>query len=84
MKKDPEMNAYEIEQIEKQMKADTSLPLSYVAWSDIERHARAERARVISKAIADLYAKVSAKVSGMGRQVRSTAADCTDARLHHG
>ena len=77
------MNAYEIEQIEKQMKAETRLPLSYVARSDIERYARAERARVISKAIADLYAKVSAKVSGMSRQVRSTAADCTDARLHH-
>lgn len=78
------MNAYEIEQIEKQMKANTRLPLSYVARSDIERYARAERARVISKAIAGLFAKVSAKVSGMGRRVRSTAADCTDARLHHG
>ncbi|MEX2197527.1 MAG: hypothetical protein WD886_01855 [Burkholderiales bacterium] len=78
------MNAYEIEQIEKQMKADMRLPLSYVARSDIERYARAERARVISKAIADLFAKVAAKVSGMGRQVRSTAAECTDARLRHG
>lgn len=78
------MNAYEIEQIENQMRANTRLPLSYVARSDIERYARAERARVISKAIADLFAKVSAKVSGVGRQVRSTAADCTDARLNHG
>jgi len=78
------MNAYEIEQIEKQARVDTNLPLSYVAWSDIERHARAERARMISKAIATLFATVSAKLSGMSRQVRSTAEDCTDARLRHG
>jgi len=35
------MNAYEIEQVEKHLRVDTRLPLSYVAWADIERRARA-------------------------------------------
>lgn len=77
------MNAYEIEQIEKQLRVDTRLPLSYVSWSEIERQARAERARVVSAAFRKLFAAVSAKLAGLGRQVRSTAADCTDARLRH-
>lgn len=78
------MNAYEIEQIEKQMKVRTSLPLSYVAWSEIERRAREERARMIGKAIATFFAAVSAKLSRFTGQVRRTAAECTDARLNHG
>lgn len=78
------MNAYEIEQIEKHMNARMSLPLSYVAWSEIERRARAERARMVSKAIATFFAAVSAKLSRFAVQVRRTAAECTDARLNHG
>jgi hypothetical protein len=78
------MNAYEIEQIEKQMNARMSLPLSYVAWSEIEHRARAERARMISKAIATLFAIVSTKLSRFTGQVRRTAVECTDARLNHG
>lgn len=78
------MNAYEIEQLEKQMKVETRLPLSYVAWSEIERRARAERARMVGQVIANFFAAVSAKLSRLGGQVRSTAAQCTDARLNHG
>lgn len=78
------MNAYEIEQIEKQMNVQMRLPLSYVAWSEIERRARAERARMISKAFATLFAAVSAQLSRLTGQVRRTAAECTDARLNHG
>lgn len=77
------MNAYEIEQIEKQMRVTMRLPLSYSAWSDIERQARQERARVMGKAIAKFFTALAAKVSGLARQVRRTAADCTDARLRH-
>jgi hypothetical protein len=77
------MNAYEIEQIEKQMRAAVRLPLSYNAWADIERDARQERARVLGGMISNFFAAVAAKVSGFGRQVRSTAADCTQARLRH-
>jgi hypothetical protein len=78
------MNAYEIEQIEKRMNARMSLPLSYVAWSEIEHRARAERARMVSKAIATFFAALAAKLSRFSGQVRRTAAECTDARLHHG
>lgn len=77
------MNHYEIEQIEKQMKADMRLPLSFNAWVDLERNARQERARVVGKMISDFFAGVAAKVAGVARQVRSTAADCTQARLRH-
>ncbi len=38
------MNAYEIEQIEKQMRSEFRLPLAYITWADIERQARQERA----------------------------------------
>ena len=41
------MNAYEIEQIEKDVKANFRLPLSYQGWADVERRARQERARVL-------------------------------------
>ncbi len=77
------MNTYEIEQIEKQMRATMRLPLSYTAWADIERQARQERARVIGKVVAEFFTALAAKVSGLARQVRRTAADCTDARLRH-
>lgn len=77
------MNAYEIEQIEKQMKADIRLPLAFEAWADVEHRARQERARVMGKLFADFFAAAFAKISGAARQIRSTAADCTDARLRH-
>jgi hypothetical protein len=77
------MNAYEIEQIEKDVKANFRVPLSFENWADVERRAREERARVLGAAFAKLFRTVVAKLSGLGRQVRATAADCTDARLHH-
>jgi hypothetical protein len=77
------VNAYEIEQIEKQMRSELRLPLQYQAWADIERSARQERARVVGKAMAGFFTAVLAKISGAARQIRSTAAECTDARLRH-
>lgn len=77
------MNAYEIEQIEQQMKATMRLPLSYNSWADLERNARQERARILGRMFSGFFAAVAAKVSGAARQVRSTAADCTSARLRH-
>ena len=77
------MNAYEIEQIEKQMRSELRLPLQYQAWADIERSARQERARVVGKAMSGFFSDVLAIISGAARQIRSTAADCTDARLRH-
>jgi hypothetical protein len=77
------MNAYEIEQIEKQMRSALRLPLPYQAWGDIEREARQQRARVIGKLLADFFTAAVAKISGAARQIRSTAADCTHARLRH-
>ena len=76
------MNAYEIEQIEKDVKANFSLPLSYAGWADIERQARQERARVIGQGFAKFFAALRAKLAGFGRGVRATTADCTSARLH--
>lgn len=77
------MNAYEIEQIEKDVKANFRLPLAFSEWSDIERRAREERARVLGQGIARFFAAMWAKVASLGRGVRATAADCTSARLHH-
>ena len=77
------MNAYEIQQIEKKMQSEINLPLNYVSWAEIERRARAERARMMTRAFKAFFAAMSAKLSGLSRQVRSTAADCTDARLKH-
>jgi len=77
------MNAYEIEQIEKQMKSDLRLPLAYNAWADIERQARQERARVMANVMKRFFAAVYAKITGAAGQIRSTAADCTGARLRH-
>jgi len=76
------MNAYEIEQVEKDVRANFRLPLSYVGWADIERRAREERARVLGESFVKLYRAVWTRLTGLGRQVRSTAQDCTDARLH--
>lgn len=77
------MNAYEIEQIEKQMRAEIRLPLPFHAWADLEHAARQERARVVGRMMSDFFAAVAAKLTGAARQVRSTAADCTQARLRH-
>jgi hypothetical protein len=77
------MNAYEIEQIEKDVRANFRLPLSFDGWVDIERRAREERARVMGRAVAGFFAAARSKVAGFSRRVRATAADCTSARLHH-
>ena len=77
------MNAYEIEQVEKDVKANFRLPLSYVGWADVERKAREERARVLGEGFAKLFRAALARLTSFSRQVRSTAQDCTDARLHH-
>ena len=50
------MNAYEIEQIEKDIRANFRLPLSFDGWADIERRAREERARVLGEGIASFFA----------------------------
>lgn len=77
------MNAYEIEAVEKHIRGELRLPLSYYAWAEIEHRARQERARVVGKAFKSFFAALSAKIAGAGHIVRSTAADCTDARLRH-
>lgn len=77
------MNAYEIEQIEKDVKANFRLPLSFENWADIERHAREERARVLGRGIVSFFATTWAKLNSAVRGVRSTAVECTSARLHH-
>lgn len=77
------MNAYEIEQVERQVKADFRLPLGYEAWADIEHKARKQRARAAAEAFASFFAGVLATITGLARQVRSTAGECTDARLRH-
>jgi len=77
------MNAYEIEQLEKQMRAGNRLTLPYEAWADIARLARQERARFVGKITTDFLAGALAMIAGVARQMRRTAADCTDARLRH-
>ena len=77
------VNAYEIEQIENQVKAKFQLPMAYEAWADIERNAREQRARQTAKAFANFFAAAVAKLAGFGRQIRSTAAQCTGARMRH-
>lgn len=77
------MNAYEIEAVEKRIRDELRLPLSYYAWADIEHRARQERARMMGQAFKGFFAALSAKIAGLGRLVRTTAADCTDARLRH-
>lgn len=77
------MNAYEIEQIEKDVKASFRLPMSFEGWADIERRAREERARVLGPAIAAFFAAGWAKLKSTVRGVRATAAECSSARLHH-
>ena len=77
------MNAYEIEQIEKDVKANFQLPLSYQGWADVERQAREERARVLGEGFSRMFRALTAKLAALGRQVRATAAQMTNARLHH-
>ena len=72
-----------IEQVERQVKADFRLPLGYEAWADIEHKARQQRARAAGEAFGKFLAGALAKVTGFARQMRSTAAQCTDARLRH-
>jgi hypothetical protein len=84
MKKEQIMNAYEIEQIEKDVRANFSLPLSYGGWAEIERRAREERARLLGEGFSRLYAGAKAKLMGLVRGVHGTAANCTDAQLRHG
>jgi len=78
------MNAYEIEQLERQLRVDTRLPLSYAAWADIEQQARAQRSRVVGEALSGFFAALSARAAKFVGHVRHTAADCTEARLRHG
>jgi len=78
-----EMNAFEIEQIERQMRSELRLPLAYSTWAEIERHARQERSRAVGKALAGFFSGVVATVTGFARQIRGTAAQCTGARLRH-
>jgi len=78
------MNAYEIEQIEKDVRANFQLPLSYQGWADVERHAREERARVIGQGLVSAFRALAGKLAALGRQIRSTGSQATDARLHHG
>ena len=77
------MNAYEIEQIEKDIRASFRLPLSFDGWADIERRARQERARVLGEGIVKFVAAVRSKLTGFSRGVRTAAANCTSARPHH-
>lgn len=77
------MNVSEIEQLERQLRVNTRLPLSYAAWADIEQQARAHRSRVVGQVLSGFFAALSARFAGFVGQVRHTAADCTDARLHH-
>lgn len=77
------MNAYEIAEIEKSMKVEYRLPLSYEAWSDIEREARQARAKQTYAAVAGFFSAALAMLTGAVRQVRGIAAQCTGARLRH-
>lgn len=79
------MNAHEIEQIEKDIKANFRLPLAFEEWADVERRAREERARILGAGMRRFFASLKAKTAAIGRQLRSTAAaDCGNAKLHHG
>jgi len=78
------MNAQEMKQIEQDVQENFRLPLSFEAWADVERRAREERAHFIGASVRGFFKSLLAKVSRLGREVRSTAADCTDARLNHG
>ena len=77
------MNAYEIAEIEKSMKVEYRLPLSYEAWSDIERDARQARAKETYAAVTRFFNAALSKLTGAVRQVRGIAAQCTGARLRH-
>jgi hypothetical protein len=77
------MNAYEIAEIEKSMKASYRIPLSYEAWAGIEHEARQARARATNEALAKFFGVLVDSVAAVVRQVRSIAAQCTGARLRH-
>lgn len=77
------MNAFEIEQIERDVRANFELPLSYQGWADIERRAREERARVIGQGFSQGFRALAKWLTSFGRQVRSTGTHCADARLRH-
>lgn len=77
------MNAYEIAEIEKHMKAEYRLPLSYEAWWGIEREARQARAEATYREVSAFFAAVAGKLAAAVRQVRGIAAQCTGARLRH-
>ena len=77
------MNAYEIAQIEKSLKADYRLPLSFEAWADIEHQARQARAQATYQAVSRFLNAALAKLASAVRQVRGIAEECTDARLRH-
>jgi hypothetical protein len=77
------MNAYEIEVIEKTMRANYRLPLSYTTWADIEHQARRARAQAAGEVLGQFFGAVAGKVAAFARQVRSIAAQCTGARLRH-
>ena len=80
------MNAYEIEQIEKDMRANFRLPRAFEDWADVERRAREERARILGEGFRRFFAAVKAKAAAIGQQFRrsTAAADCGEAKLHHG
>ncbi len=77
------MNAYEIEQIEKDVNAKFRLPLAFSGWAEIERCAREERARVLGQIMARFLAAARTRIISQVRRVRNAAADSTSARLHH-
>ena len=75
--------ATEIEQIEKQMKGR---PPAALGLRGVGRHrapGAPERVPTWSQVLANFFAAVYAKITGAAGQIRSTAADCTGARLRH-
>lgn len=77
------MNAYEIAEVEKGMKANYRLPVSYDVWARMEQEARKARARAVGQMLTQFFGAVADKVAAAVRQVRSIAAQCTGARLRH-
>lgn len=77
------MNAYEITQIEKGMKTDYRLPMSYEVWAKMELEARQARARAVGQMLTRFLEAVAEVTVAAARQIRSIAAQCTGARLRH-
>jgi hypothetical protein len=82
-KKEATMNAYEIAEIEKGVKANYRLPVSYDVWAGLEQEARQARARAVGQMLSHFVGAVVQKTAAAVRQVRSIAAQCTGARLRH-